>query len=208
MPAEERKPGPGPHLTSDMRDIAATALWICLLKSATPVQEPHLTTDMRDIAATALWICLLKSPSPVRGRMSRKIRVTALCICLLKRPRPVRGRTLDMPAEAPKAGPRPDVPEDMRDIAATALWICLLESPSPVRGRMPPQICVISPPRHSGYACWKAQVRCEARMSPQMRDIAATALWICLLGSPSPVRGRMSRQICEISPPRDSGYAC
>jgi hypothetical protein len=124
MPAEERKPGPRPHVTKDMRD-----------------------------------------------------------------------GTLDMPAEAPKAGPRPDVPEDMRDIAATALWICLLESPSPVRGRMPPQICVISPPRHSGYACWKAQVRCEARMSPQMRDVAATALWICLLESPSPVRGRMSRQI-------------
>jgi hypothetical protein len=38
-----------------MRDIAATALWICLLKSA--------------IAATALWICLLKSASPVRDHI-------------------------------------------------------------------------------------------------------------------------------------------
>jgi hypothetical protein len=92
MPDEEPKPGLGPHVTSDLRDIAATALWICLLKSdiaatalwicllksPTPVQEPHLTSDMRDIAATALWICLLKRPRQVRGRISRKIRVTAL----------------------------------------------------------------------------------------------------------------------------------
>jgi hypothetical protein len=38
-----------------MRDIAATALWICRLKS--------------DIDATALWICLLKSASPVRDHI-------------------------------------------------------------------------------------------------------------------------------------------
>jgi hypothetical protein len=44
----------------------------------------------------------------------------------------MRDGTLHMPAEAPKAGPRPDVTENMRDIAATALWICLLESSSPI----------------------------------------------------------------------------
>jgi hypothetical protein len=42
-------------MTPQMRDIAATALWICLLKSV--------------IAATALWICLLKSASPVRDHI-------------------------------------------------------------------------------------------------------------------------------------------
>jgi hypothetical protein len=95
------RPVRGPHVTSDVRDIAATALWICLLKRPRPfrgrtsvryaryrrhgtpsldlpAEEP--TSDLRDIAATALWIRLLKSD----------IAATALWICLLKSPSPVR----------------------------------------------------------------------------------------------------------------------
>jgi hypothetical protein len=100
-----------------------------------------MSPQMRDIAATALWICLLKSPGPDRSHMSPQVRVISpprhsRWMCLLERSIPVRGPHVtsdmcDIAAMAlwtcllsAKASPGPDVTSDMHDIAATALRIC------------------------------------------------------------------------------------
>jgi hypothetical protein len=82
MPAEEAKAGPGPHVTSDMRDKAATgrrALWICVLKSRWPVRGAHATSDVRDIAATKVSAVHMPADEPKVRRLARSLGLPKEC---------------------------------------------------------------------------------------------------------------------------------